>query len=111
LLPNFEIYFQLESRNSPTENGTGAESVPASVTGDALKLVPVNRQVSINIDLPNSADLSEVKVTVTGMNNERIIIKYQFSIVNVLLLFSCSNTEAENLHRIYRSYQNRHMNR
>lgn len=81
--------------------------MPASVTGDALKLVPVNRQASIDIELPNSADLSEVKVTVTGTYDEKIIIKYQFSIVNVLSVFPCSNTDVQNLHRIYRSYQNR----
>lgn len=45
--------------------------MPATVTGDALKLVPVNRQASIDIELPNSADLSEVTVTVTGVYNEK----------------------------------------
>ncbi|XP_023727803.1 filamin-C isoform X3 [Cryptotermes secundus] len=63
------------SRNSPTENGTGAGSVPATVTGDALKLVPVNRQVSIDIELPNSADLSEVTVTVTAPSHRNLPVK------------------------------------
>jgi peroxiredoxin len=80
--------------------------VPASVTGDALKLVPVNRQASIDIELPNSADLSDVKVTVTGKYHEKTIIKYQFSIVNVLSLFPCINTEVQNLQIISASNRN-----
>lgn len=61
------------ARNSPTESrtGNGVGSVPATVTGDALKLVPVNRQASINIDLPNAADLNELTVTVTGVFREK----------------------------------------
>lgn len=70
-LPDFEIISHLGSRSSPIENGTGAGSVSATVTGDALKLVPVNRQASIDIELPNSADLSEITVTVTGVYNKK----------------------------------------
>jgi hypothetical protein len=66
------LIFSIGSRNSPIESGTAAGSVPATVTGDALKLVPVNRQASIDIELPNNADLSEVTVTVTGVYNEKI---------------------------------------
>ncbi|KDR11639.1 Filamin-A [Zootermopsis nevadensis] len=65
------------SRNSPTESrtGNGAGSVPATVTGDALKLVPVNRQASINIDLPNTADLNELTVSVTAPSHRSLPVK------------------------------------
>jgi hypothetical protein len=79
----FDINFAAGSRNSPTENqtGNGAVSVPATVTGDALKLVPINSQASINIELPNTADLNDVTVSVTGVYNEKKMLKYQFNIV------------------------------
>jgi hypothetical protein len=43
-----------------------AGTVPATVTGNALKLVPINQQASINIELPNVSDLNDVTVTVTS---------------------------------------------
>jgi hypothetical protein len=54
-----------------------AGTVPATVTGDALKLVPVNRQAFINIELPNAADLNDVTVTVTGVC-KKVILKFKF---------------------------------
>jgi hypothetical protein len=53
--------------------------VPATVTGDALKLVPVNRQATININLPDTADLNDLTVTVTGGYGEK-------SNINILVL-------------------------
>jgi hypothetical protein len=71
--PFLDIASSTGSRNSPTESRTGnvAGSVPVTVTGDALKLIPVNRQASIDIDLPNTADLNELTVTVTGVHSEK----------------------------------------
>ena len=77
------------SRNSPTEIGTVnvAGTVPATVTGNALKLVPINQQASINIELPNASDLNDVTVTVTSAYG-KLILKYKFSIYDAVLLFS-----------------------
>ncbi|XP_069676636.1 filamin-A isoform X2 [Periplaneta americana] len=66
------------SRNSPTDNrsGNGTGSVPATVTGDGLKLVPVNRQSTINIDLhDNVADLNDVAVIVTAPSRRNLPVK------------------------------------
>ena len=57
------------SRNSPTENrntSSIAGIVPATVTGEALKLAAVNRQGTITIEFPDSSpELSDIAVTVT----------------------------------------------
>lgn len=55
--------YHLGSRSSPIASST----VAATITGDALKLVPVNRQASFNVEFPDgNADLSDVSVSVTG---------------------------------------------
>ena len=76
------------SRNSPTESGTVnvAGTVPATVTGNALKLVPINQQASINIELPNASDLNDVTVTVTS-GYRKLVLKYKFSIYDAVSVF------------------------
>lgn len=50
-----------------------AGTVPATVTGNALKLVPLNQQASINIELPNASDLNDVTVTVTSVYGKLVL--------------------------------------
>jgi hypothetical protein len=78
------------SRNSPTESGNVnvVGNVPATVTGDALKLVPINHQASINIELPNASDLNDVTVTVTS-TYRKLFLKYKFSIYDAVSVFMC----------------------
>ncbi|XP_049948482.1 filamin-A [Schistocerca serialis cubense] len=60
------------NRNSPT----GLGIVQAFVTGDALKLVPVNRQSSFDMELPESGgDLADVSVNITSPSRHSIPVK------------------------------------